>query len=97
MELELYFQAQGAAEEDKITIAVTFLKKHALLWWTNFRDENAKAVTNLTWVNFKDLLSKHFTPEYQDIQDGMALVPLKQTGTLRGYVWDFNLHINILP
>jgi len=29
-ELELYFQAQFAPENNKITIALTFLKKHAL-------------------------------------------------------------------
>ena len=97
VELELYFEAQRAREEDKITIAVTFLKEHALLWWTRYRDENAGVVSNLTWAGFKGILSDRFTPEYQDIRDGMALVRLKQTGSLHAYVRDFNAHLNVLP
>jgi hypothetical protein len=97
VELELYFEAQRAREEDKITIAVTFLKEHALLWWTRYRDENAGVVSNLTWTGFKGILSDRFTPEYQEIRDGMALMRLKQTGSLHAYVRDFNVHLNVLP
>ena len=97
VELELYFEAQRALEEDKITIAVTFLKDHALLWWTHFRSESPEVVDNLTWPGFKELIGDRFTPEYQDIRDGVALVRLKQTGSLRGYVREFNAHLNVLP
>jgi hypothetical protein len=47
VELELYFQAQRAHEGDKITIAVTFLKEHALTWWTQYKGENEGVVENL--------------------------------------------------
>lgn len=97
VELELYFEAQRALEGDKITIAVTFLKEHALLWWTHFREESPQVMDNLTWPGFKELISDRFTPEYQDIRDGVALVRLKQTGSLRGYVREFNAHLNVLP
>ena len=97
VELELYFEAQRALEGDKITIAVTFLKDHALFWWTHFRSESPEVVDNLTWPGFKELISDRFTPEYQDIRDGVALVRLKQTGSLRGYVREFNAHLNVLP
>ena len=81
VELELNFEAQRARDDDKINIAVTFLKEHALLWWTCYRDENAGVVSNSTWTGFKGILGDCFTLECQDIRDGMALVRLKQTGT----------------
>jgi len=52
-------------------------------------------VDNLAWPSFKELISDHFTSEYQDIRDGVALVRLKQTGSLRGYVQESNAHLNV--
>lgn len=52
---------------------------------------------NLTWLGFKELISNRFTPKYQNIRDGVALVRLKQTKSLRGYVWEFNAHLNVRP
>lgn len=54
-------------------------------------------VDSLTWPGFKELISDRFTPEYQDIHDGVALVRLKQIGSLWGYVREFNAYLNVLP
>jgi len=56
VELELYFEIQRAPEGDTITIAVTFLKDHVLLWWTHFQGESPKVVENLNWTSFKNSL-----------------------------------------
>jgi len=51
IELELYFKAQLASKNDKITIAITFLKKYVLMWWTQFKDKNVETFSWLTRID----------------------------------------------
>jgi len=54
VQLELYFEAQHACENDKMTIIVTFFKEHALILWTQLKDENVKgAATYLRQGRFQ--------------------------------------------
>jgi hypothetical protein len=52
---------------------------------------------NLTWVGFKELFVDRFTPEYQELWDGMNLVQMRHTGSLKAYVRDFNAQMNATP
>jgi hypothetical protein len=80
LEMDNYYDVQKPDEEDKVSIAVTFLKDHALQWWTSKKEQEPKLVANLTWVGFKDMLSERFTPEYQELRESMNLVQMKHTG-----------------
>ena len=54
-------------------------------------------VANLTWVGFKELLVERFTPEYQELCEGMNLVQMRHTRSLKAYVHDFNAQMNATP
>ena len=61
------------------------------------RDKEPEMVANLTWVGFKELLVERFTPEYQELREGMNLVQMRHTGSLKAYVRDFNAQMNATP
>ena len=56
LEMDNYYDVQKPEEGDKVSIAVTFLKDHALQWWTSKKEQEPEMVANLTWVGFKELL-----------------------------------------
>jgi len=97
LEMDNYYDVQKPDDEDKVSIAVTFLKDHALQWWTSKKEQEPDLVANLTWVGFKDMLSERFTPEYQELREGMNLVQMRHTGSLKAYVRDFNAQMNATP
>jgi hypothetical protein len=97
LEMDNYYDVQKPDEEDKVSIAVTFFKDHALQWWTSKKEQEPELVANLTWVGFKDMLSERFTPEYQELREGMNLVQMRHTGSLKAYVRDFNAQMNATP
>ena len=97
LEMDNYYDVQKPDEDDKVPIAVTFLKDHALQWWTSKKEQDAELVTSLTWNGFKELLSERFTPEYQELREGMNLVQMRHTGSLKAYVRDFNAQMNATP
>jgi hypothetical protein len=76
---------------------VTFLKDHALQWWTGRKEQEPELAANLTWVGFKELFVDRFTPEYQELREGMNLVVIRHTGSLKAYVRDFNAQMNATP
>ena len=97
LEMDNYYDVQKPEEGDKVSIAVTFLKDHALQWWTSKKEQEPEMVANLTWVGFKELLVERFTPEYQELREGMNLVQMRHTGSLKAYVRDFNAQMNATP
>ena len=54
-------------------------------------------VASLTWVCLKELLVERFTPEYQEFREGMNLVQMRLTKSLKAYVCDFNTQMNATP
>jgi hypothetical protein len=97
LEMDNYYDVRRPKEDDKVSIAVTFLKDYALQWWTSKKIQELKLATNLTWVGFKELLVDRFTPEYQELREGMNLVQMRHTGSLKAYVHDFNAQMNAIP
>ena len=94
LEMDNYYDVQKPEAGDKVSIAVTFLKDHALHWWTSKKEQEPKMVANLTWVGFKELLVERFMSEYQELHEGMNLVQIRHTGSLKAYVHDFNAQMN---
>ena len=97
LEMDNYYDVQKPKEGDKVSIVVTFLKDHALQWWTSKKEQEPEMVASLTWVGFKELLVERFTLEYQELREGMNLVQMRHTGSLKAYVRDFNAQMNATP
>ena len=96
-ETDNYYDVQKLKEGEKVSIVVTFLKNHALQWWTSKKEQKFEMVASLTWIGFKELLIERFTPKYQDLREGMNLVQMRHTKSLKAYVHDFNAQMNATP
>ena len=57
----------------------TFLGNHALELWISNKVQELEVVINLTWVGFKELLVERFTPDCQELREGMNLVQMRHT------------------
>ena len=97
-EMDQYFLESGTNENRKLKMTVTNLREHALTWWTWLKEDMGEDAANtLTWPEFKNLLLNRFDEEYGKLRDGITLLRLKQTGTLKAYVQEFREALNILP
>jgi hypothetical protein len=97
LEIDNYYDVQRPEEDDKVSIAVTFLIDHALQWWTSKNEQEPELATNLTWVGFKEWLVNRFMLEYQELREGMNLVQMRHTWSFKAYVHDFNAQMNAIP
>jgi hypothetical protein len=95
--MDNYYDVQRPHEDDKVSIAMIFLKDHALQWWMSKNEQELELAANLTWVDFKELLVDRFTLEYQELRDGINLVQMRHTWSLKAYVRDFNAQMNVTP
>jgi hypothetical protein len=50
------------------------------------RAQEPEVVASLTWVGFMELLVERFTLEYQELHEGMNLVQMRHTGSLKAYI-----------
>ena len=83
MEKDNYYNVHKPKEDDKVSIAVAFLKDHALQWWTSQNEQELEVALNLTWIDFKKLLVDRFMPEYQVLWKKMNLVQMRHMMFLR--------------
>lgn len=96
--MDQYFLESGTNDKRKLKMTVINLREHALTWWTWLKEDMGEDVANsLTWPEFKNLLLNRFDEEYGKLRDGITLLRLKQTGTLKTYVQEFREALNILP
>ena len=96
-ETDNYYDVQEPEEEDKVSIAVTFLKEHALWWWISKKEQEPEMVASLTWIGFKELLVERFMLKYPKLREAMNLVQMRHTGSLKAYLCNFNAQINATP
>ena len=97
LDMNNYYDVQKLEEGDKVSIAVTFLKDNAFHWWAGKKEQKPEMVASLTWVGFKELLIERFTLEYQELCEGMNLVQMRHTSSLKAYVRNFNAQMNATP
>ena len=48
LQMDNYYDVQNPEEGDKVSIAVIFLKDHALQWWTSKKEQELEMVARLT-------------------------------------------------
>ncbi|KAL2632608.1 hypothetical protein R1flu_004087 [Riccia fluitans] len=85
VELDMYIDAQRASEEDKVMVAVTFLKESALIWWQGYRKKFLGETEDMSWKAWKEALLQRNMVEYQELQDIVELVGFKQMGSIANH------------
>jgi hypothetical protein len=62
-QMEAYFESQTInMDVERLRLAQSFLKGHALKWWMTQNDFEPNLMGNLPWSAFKVKLNERFTP-----------------------------------
>ena len=90
-DMEQFFNAALVADKEKVSIISMHLLGDAKLWWRTKLDGDAKSGRpQITTENLKQELKKQFLPTNATWLARESLRRLKQTGTVREYVKEFN-------
>lgn len=91
-DLETYFQAAGVTKEEQVSVATMFLTGDAKLWWRTRASESLHGgrpkVTS--WEMLKGEIKLQFLPSNTAWVAREALKGLRQRGSAREYVREFN-------
>lgn len=90
-----YFAATAVAEHRKVPFAASFLQGAALTWWqahiTLAATPNSGVTLITTWLEFSERIIAQFKPINSEKVARDALYSLKQTKSVIGYIFQFNL------
>ena len=91
-DMEQFFKAAQVADEEKVSITGMYLMGDAKLWWrTRLKgDVESGRPQFSTWETLKRELKEQFLPTNAAWLARESLRRLKQTGTVRDYVKEFN-------
>ena len=97
-DMDQFFRAAQVADEEKVSITGMYLMGDAKLWWrTRLEGDDESGRPQIsTWETLKRELKEQFLPTNAAWLARESLRRLKQTGTVRDYVKEFNslmLHI----
>jgi hypothetical protein len=71
LQVEPYFESQVINKDvDQFRLARSFLRDHALEWWTTLKDVDPNQMGILPCNAFKAKLNERFTPHNQIFKDG---------------------------
>ena len=59
-------------EHQKVQTAAGLLGGDALIWWTEYIKDQEIVESEMSWTEFKTLVTSRFTPEYANIHAGVA-------------------------
>ena len=83
-------QGLTAVEENqKVQTAAGLLGGDALTWWAEYIKDQEIVESEMSWTEFKTLVTSRFTPEYTNIRAGVAWLDLRQTHSIKAYVGKF--------
>ena len=78
-------------ENQKVQTAAGLLGGDALTWWAEYIKDQEIVESEMSWTEFKTLVTSRFTPEYANIRAGVAWLDLRQTHFIKAYVMPFGL------
>lgn len=94
-EMENYLDACAVVEEQRITVATSYLKDAALLWW---KSQVGRPGAPLTWLAFKTALAGRFQPLAASKTARAELHALRQGNmSLSDYCTKFYNLLNLIP
>ena len=76
-------------ENQKVQTAAGLLGGDALTWWAEYIKDQKIVESEMSWTEFKTLVTSRFTPEYVNIRAGVAWLDLRQTYSIKAYVGKF--------
>ena len=76
-------------ENQKVQTAAGLLGGDALTWWAEYIKDQEIVESEMSWTEFKTLVTSRFTPEYANIRAGVAWLDLRQTHSIKAYVGKF--------
>lgn len=85
-QMEIYMEGLGLTEEEKLSVAVTFLDPKATRWYTLALPRSERPTS---WANFKVRLMEHYAP-YSASEALFRLRNVKQRSNIRDYIDRFN-------
>ncbi|KAL4200278.1 hypothetical protein AMTRI_Chr03g148910 [Amborella trichopoda] len=84
-DMEQYFEAAHAHENDRMGICTMYRARDAKLWW-RMRVANTSRPKVISWETLKGELKDQFLPDNAAWVAREALQKLRQTGLMREYV-----------
>ena len=69
--------------------AAGLLGGDALTWWAEYIKDQEIVESEMSWTEFKTLVTSRFIPEYANIHTGVAWLDLRQTHWIKAYVEKF--------
>ena len=88
-EVENFFRAMAVEENQKVQTAAGLLGGDALTWWAEYIKDQEIVESEMSWTEFKTLVTNRFTPEYANTRAGVAWLDLRANTfdqSLRGEV-----------
>ena len=76
-------------EHQKVQTAVGLLGRDALTWWAGYIKDQEIGKSEMSWTEFKTLITSRLIPEYANIRAGVAWLDLRQTHLIKAYVGKF--------
>ena len=77
-DVENFFRATAVEEHQKVQTAAGLLGGDALTWWAEYIKDQEIVESEISWTEFKTLVTSRFTPEYANIHAGVAWLDLRQ-------------------
>ena len=93
-EVENFFRAMAVEENQKVQTAAGLLGGDALTWWAEYIKDQEIVESEMSWTEFKTLVTSRFTPEY--ICAGVAWLDLRQIHSIKAYVGKFQEVVSTL-
>ena len=82
-EVEKFFWTMAVEEHQKVQTTAGLLGGDALTWWTEYIKDQEIVESEMSWTEFKILVTSRFTPEYANICAGVAWLDLRQTHSMK--------------
>ena len=88
-EVEKFFRVMAVEENQKLQTAPGLLGGDALTWWAEYIKDQEIVESEMSWTEFKTLVTSQFILEYANICAGVAWLDLRQTHSIKAYVGKF--------
>ena len=76
-------------EHQTVQTAAGLLGGNALTWWAVYIKDQDIVESEMSWTEFKTLVTSWFILEYANIYAGVAWLDLRQTHSIKAYLGKF--------
>ena len=88
-EVENFFRAMAVEENQKVHTAAGLLGGDTLTWWVEYIKDQEIVESEMSWTEFKTLVTSRFIPEYANIHAGVVWLDFRQIHSIKAYVGKF--------